>query len=124
MYNRLAFLILGSLFLIIGVFLTIVAIMSKNAPVPHTYITFAMAIMSFCLSYLFPQFIQKDERMKLIRQKGMFYSFFAFLIYSIIFTTLFQFEVIHLTALEAINIITALIISTVFVSWVVLAKIY
>lgn len=124
MYNRLAFLVAGSLFTMMGIFLAVMAFMVKAAPVPQTYTVFSMAIMCYCLSYLFPQFIQKDERMKLIRQKGMFFSFFAFLIYSALFTTLLHFEIIHLSALEAISILTALMISTVFISWVILARIY
>ncbi|QTN01324.1 permease [Sediminibacillus dalangtanensis] len=84
----------------------------------------AMAVMAFCLSYLFPQFIQKDERMKLIRQKGIFFSFFAFLFYSILLTTLLHTNLIQLTGSETISILTSLMICTVFISWVVLSKIY
>ena len=40
-----------------------------------TYPLLGMMIMSFCLSYLHPQFKEKDERMKLIRYKGMFVTF-------------------------------------------------
>jgi hypothetical protein len=124
MYNRIAFLVVGILLLIMGIFLTVAALIAKTAPIPQAYTVFSMSIMCFCLSYLFPQFIQKDERMKLIRQKGMFFSFFAFLFYSSLLNILIQFDVIHLSALEAINIITALMISTVFISWVILARIY
>ncbi|WP_239984645.1 permease [Lentibacillus sediminis] len=124
MYNRLAFIVMGVLFLLMGILYAVVAIMANSAPVPQIYIIFAMAVMSFCLSYLFPQSNQKDERMKFIRQKGMFISFFAFLIYSQVFTGLIQFDVVHLSAMAAINMLTALMISTVFISWVVLARIY
>jgi uncharacterized protein (UPF0305 family) len=33
----------------------------------------ALSVMFFSLSYLHPQFKKKDERMKVIREKGMFY---------------------------------------------------
>lgn len=54
----------------------------------------------------------------------MFFSFFAFLFYSSLLNILIQCDVIHLSALEAINIISALMISTIFISWVILARIY
>ena len=107
-----------------GGFLLLAAIMTDSAPLTHTYNILSMAVMAFSLSYLYPQFIQKDERMRMIRQKGMFFSFMAFLVYSFVFTTLLEFNVIDLTASDAINILTALMISTLFTSWVFLARRY
>src|SRR5690606_40246574 len=63
----------------------------------------SLAVMSFCLSYLAPQFSQKDERARVIREKGMFFSGLAFLIYSVILTTALQFNLISLSAIEAIK---------------------
>ncbi|WP_407270567.1 permease [Radiobacillus sp. PE A8.2] len=124
MYNRIAYFIFGCLFLLMGAFLIVAAIMSEAAPPIISYIILSMAIMSFSLSYLYPQFIQKDERMRMIRQKGMFFAFIAFVGYSIVLTTLLQFEVISLTGLEAIQILTCLLIVTVFVSFVILSRVY
>lgn len=98
--------------------------MTGSAPLTHTYTILSMAVMAFSLGYLYPQFVQKDERMRMIRQKGMFFTFIAFLIYSFLFTTLLEFDVIALSATEAINILTALMISTLFTSWVFLARRY
>lgn len=122
--SRGLFIVFGILFSIMSAFTIFVGIMAKSAPAPMAYTTLAMAVMSFCLAYLYPQFKQKDERMKLIRQKGMFASFFAMLIYLIIFNTGIQFGFIVLTANQLINILTTLLISTVFISFVVYSKIY
>ena len=71
-----AFTIFGTMFAAMGVFLLLVAIMAKSAPLTETYTLLSMAIMSFSLSYLYPEFMQKDERMNMIRQKGMYFSVF------------------------------------------------
>lgn len=102
----------------------IIALMAKSAPNTETYTLISLAVMSFCLSYLAPQFSQKDERARVIREKGMFFSGLAFLIYSVILTTALQFNLISLSAIEAINILAALMISTIFISMVVIAKKY
>lgn len=107
-----------------GGFLLLAAFMANSAPLPATYDILSMAVMTFCLSYLYPQFAQKDERMQLIRQKGMFFTFFAFLFYSFALNSLLEFNIIHLTASDAITILTALMISTLFTSWVFLARRY
>lgn len=121
---RIAFSALGSLFFLMGGFLVIAAFMTQSAPLSETYTILSMSVMAFCLSYLYPQFVQKDERMQLIRQKGMFFTFFAFLFYSFTLNLLVEFEVAQLTASEVLNILTALMISTLFTSWVFLARRY
>lgn len=100
------------------------AFMVNSAPLPDTYIILSMSVMAFCLSYLYPQFAQKDERMKLIRQKGMFFSFLAFLFYSFALNSLLEFNIIQLTASDAITILSTLMISTLFTSWVFLSRRY
>lgn len=121
---RILYGVVGGLFLLLGGFFWLISVMAESRISPQTYPIFSMAIMSFCLSYLHPQFKQKDERMKLIRQKGMFYSFIAFIFYAIVIQTLILFDIVHLTGMEVIQIITALMISTIFISWVVLVKVY
>lgn len=98
--------------------------MANLAPPNMTYKTLALAIMSFCLNYLYPQFKQKDESMKLIRQKGTLASFFAMMIYIIALNLGIQLNFFILTANELIQILTVLMISTLFISFVVYSKIY
>ncbi|QHT48682.1 permease [Bacillus sp. SB49] len=85
------------------------------------YLMVSMAVMSFSMAYLHPQFKQKDERMQLIRYKGLFYSFFAMLIYMFALLTLLEAGV-NLTASMVIQMLIALNICTVFLSWVILSK--
>ncbi|ENJ6135036.1 permease [Bacillus cereus] len=99
-------------------------IMTHSAPPTPTYTVLAMMIMCFCLSYLHPQFKEKDERMKLIRYKGMFFSFFALTAYYLLFSIGLNLNVITLSAVELLNILMALTMSTIFISFVVLAKRY
>jgi hypothetical protein len=84
----------------------------------------SLTVLSFCMHYLYPQFKQKDERMKVIREKGIFYSYFAILVFHVIFMTLLQFDVIHLTAMNLLNVLTSLTIMAVFISMVIVARIY
>lgn len=80
--------------------------------------------MAFCLAYLYPQFKENDERSKKIRERGMFISYFFILGYMIILMALFQFEIINLNGYQTVSVLTALTISTVFSSFVVLSKRY
>jgi uncharacterized membrane protein YobD (UPF0266 family) len=123
-YYKRFFFTFGVLFLCLIGFILFASVMADSAPPSGSYILVAMAVMSFCLSYLYPQFKQKDERMRLIRQKGMFATFIAMMGYFIFFTIGLQTEIFLLSAIELVQILTALVITTVFVSFVVYSKIY
>lgn len=116
------FIFLGTLFLLISGFMIFVGFMAGSTPPPQAYSSLSMAVMTFSMSYLYPQFKQKDERMKLIRQKGMFYSYFALIFYYIALMIIVQFDILTLSAMDVLNILAALTISTVFISMVILAK--
>ncbi|WP_449538906.1 permease [Ferdinandcohnia sp. Marseille-Q9671] len=122
--SRISFFVLGILFTIMGGFMIFAGLMADAAPPSIAYMQLGMAVMSFCLSYLYPQFKQKDERMRLIRQKGMFASFVTVMLYLIVFNLALQFDLFVLTAIELLHILTTLIISTVFIAFVVYSKIY
>lgn len=119
--RRGTYLFLGILLGVQGLFVLIIGILA-NSFAYHALPILGLAIISFCMSYLHPQFIQRDERMKMIREKGMFYSYFAILGYFIILMTFLQFSSIQITAMQVMNILLALIISTVFVSMTVVAR--
>lgn len=123
-YSRLAFLILGILFLAQSGFMIFVEVMANSALSTMASMPLALAIMSLCLSYLYPQFKQKDERMKLIRQKGTLASFFAMMFYLFVFNIGIYGDFFVLSASELIQILTVLMISTLFISFVVYSKIY
>ena len=123
-YSQKYFVIMGIIFLFMSGFMVLTGIMTHSAPPAITYPLLGMMIMSFCLSYLHPQFKEKDERMKLIRYKGMFFSFFALTAYYLLFSIGLNLKILTLSATELLNILMALTMSTVFISFVVLAKRY
>ncbi|HHT7085059.1 permease [Bacillus cereus] len=123
-YSQKYFVIMGIIFLFMSGFMILTGIMTHSAPPAITYPLLGMMIMSFCLSYLHPQFKEKDERMKLIRYKGMFFSFFALTAYYLLFSFGLNLKILTLSATELLNILMALTMSTVFISFVVLAKRY
>ncbi|MBF7153515.1 permease [Bacillus wiedmannii] len=123
-YSQKYFVIMGIIFLFMSGFMILTGIMTHSAPPPATYPLLGMMIMSFCLSYLHPQFKEKDERMKLIRYKGMFFSFFALIAYYLLFSFGLNLKILTLSATELLNILMALTMSTVFISFVVLSKRY
>ena len=122
MGSRKTYLIFGVVFALFGTFYLFIALMAKGSLAPQAYVTFALAVMSFCMSYLFTHLKMKDERSRIIREKGMFYAYFAMLGYFFIFMTLLTFNVIEISALTTVNILVALMIATVFISMVIVAK--
>lgn len=122
--NRILFLILGLFFIAIGGLLLVTNLVADEPFNTSFLLMFALAVMCFCLSYLSPHFLQKDERMKLIREKGMFFSVIALIVYLIIFNLGLQIEFFILAANELLHILTALIICTIFISFVVYSRIY
>ncbi|WP_137744425.1 permease [Robertmurraya siralis] len=122
--NRILFLILGLFFFAIGGLLLVTNLVADEPFHTSFLLMFALTVMCFCLSYLSPHFQQKDERMKLIREKGMFFSVSALMVYLIIFNLGLQIEFFTLAANELLHILTALIICTVFISFVVYSRIY
>ncbi|MEN8699725.1 permease [Bacillus infantis] len=122
MESRLTFYICGGLFLIMTLFMAFVGIAAGESIVPQTWTLLSLTVMSFSMGYLFPQFKQKDERMKLIRQKGLFYAYFALIVYFLIFFLLIGLKIIDISALELLQILSGLTISTVFLSMVYVSK--
>ncbi len=80
--------------------------------------------MGFCLSYLFPQFKDNDERTKKIRDRGLFYSYFITLLYMLVIMLTYQLEIVMLTGYQTVCLLVALMLSTTFLSFVVLSKRY
>ncbi|UOQ84849.1 permease [Gracilibacillus salinarum] len=124
MYNRLAYFILGCLFTVLALLMLATAIIVQQAPLAITYTFLSLSIMSFCLYYLFPHFVKKDERVKIIKQKGAYFSIFAFLLYVMIFSLLLQTNLLQLSASYLIAILASLMISTIFISFCIFAKLY
>ncbi|MGD6854357.1 permease [Bacillus infantis] len=103
-------------------FMAVIGIAAGESILPQTWTLLSMTVMSFSMGYLYPQFKQKDERMKLIRQKGLFYAYFALIVYFFIFFLLLGLGIIDISALELLQILSGLTISTVFLSMVYVSK--
>ncbi|MDX8342283.1 permease [Rossellomorea sp. YZS02] len=117
------YLIIGCIMALQTAFLFFIGITAGKFPY-YALNPLALTVMSFCMYYLYPQFKEKDERMKMIREKGIFYSYFAILIFFIIIMSSLGLGLIELTAMNLMYIITCLTIMTVFISMVIMAKIY
>jgi hypothetical protein len=88
----------------------------------QTWTLLSLSVMSFSMGYLYPQFKQKDERMKQIREKGLFYSYFALIVYFLVFNLLIGLKIIDISAMQLLQILAGLTISTVFLSMVFISK--
>ncbi|WP_054636109.1 hypothetical protein [Thalassobacillus sp. C254] len=122
--GRMFFLITGFVLLIYSVLICYASISTGNFFVGHELVLAGTTLMTFSLSYLYPQFKENDERSKRIRERGMFFSYFFILGYMIILMPLLQFELVSLTGYQTVSLLAALTIITVFSSFVVLAKRY
>lgn len=82
----------------------------------------ALTYMAIAISYLYPQFKDKDERANAIRQKGMYYSMFIVLFIVMILLILIQSNIVALTAIEIIRILISVIIISIWTCWIFLSK--
>lgn len=120
---RLLFFLMGVFHVLMGGLIFIAALWTNSKPHYVIWIILALAAMCFSISYLYPQWAAKNERMKFIRQKGTFFTMAAFLLYLMVFFLLYSLGVMALSAPELISILTALFISTLWLSFVVYSKI-
>ncbi|ENH95823.1 hypothetical protein J416_13961 [Gracilibacillus halophilus YIM-C55.5] len=123
-YDRKLFLFFGVFFVLLSVLFNWATISTGAFPAGHDVLLIALAIIALCNAYLAPQFIQNDERTKMIRARGMFVSYYFVLGYMIIMLTLLHFHVIEISAYQAVSVLAALTISTVFLSFVILSRKY
>ncbi|TXC89501.1 hypothetical protein FS935_16605 [Metabacillus litoralis] len=122
--GRRFFLFSGLLFLFYSLLLSFASISTGGAFVGYELVFLGSTVMCFCLSYLYPQFKENDERSKRIREKGMFVSYFFILGYMVVLMPLLYFEIIQLSGYQTVSLLATLTIITVFSSFVVLSKRY
>ncbi|MDQ0208852.1 permease [Alkalicoccobacillus murimartini] len=121
---RVFFSVASVFLLLFGISLLILSINVGGQVQGHEFMWIAIGIVSAVQGYLVPEFEVNDERMKLIKQKAMFCSYFFIISYSIIFMILLITDTIFLTAIQLLGIFTSLIISTVFLLLVFFSKRY
>lgn len=122
--SRRSFVIVGFIFIFIVSVRIILGIITDSLSLIEILMWGSLAYLSFAAGYLYPQFKNKDERTQLIRQKGMYYSLFAVLIYFIAIMLGNRFEIFDLEQIEIIQILIPLTIITIFSSWIILSKRY
>ena len=122
--GRRFFFISGIIFLIYCFLIGFASISTGKFFVGHELVLLGTTVMCFCLSYLYPQFKENDERTKRIRERGMFYSYFFILGYMVILMPLFQLGIIDLNGYQTVSLLATLTIITVFSSFVVLSRRY
>ncbi|MBY7142162.1 permease [Virgibacillus sp. NKC19-3] len=122
-YRRIYF-ILGCLFLIFTGIGIAISFGAGEFRIMQIYPPTMISVICICNGYLAPQMAKQDERTTFIRQKGMFYSYFAIIFYLILLMSLIYFNILVISALHAVMLITFLVVSTVFISMVVVSKIY
>lgn len=120
--SRSLFIVFGFLFLLFSAIFISSSIWAGIFPAGHDVILVGMSVMAFCNAYLYPHFQAKDERSKVIREKGMFYSYFVLLAFLCLLMILFQLTPLQLDGYQTVSIITAALIMIVFISFVVVAK--
>lgn len=122
--GRRFYFISGIIFLFYSILITYSTISTGTFFVGHELIFIGMTVMCFCLSYLFPQFKENDERAKTIREKGIYLGYFFTLGYMVILMLLFQFQLLELNGYQTVCLLATSVIITVFISFVVLSKRY
>lgn len=124
MRDRIIYIVLGCVFLCTTGLFIFIFIKTDDFQPMGFYSQAMLLVMCCCMAYLSPQMKQQDERFKLIREKGMFYSYFAIVVYLIGLMWLIQFDVIAISAIHVVMLLAFLISSTVFITMVVVSKIY
>lgn len=117
--------LIGLMIMLVTIIIVFSQISNENAQLTSLgLLTFSISIMFLSLGYLHSQYKNKDERMRMIREKGMYFSYFTIMVYYLIFIILIGTNIITITAFSAVQILGSLTIITVFLSQVILSKIY
>ncbi|GAK06115.1 hypothetical protein JCM19037_4688 [Geomicrobium sp. JCM 19037] len=109
--------------ILIALFVTLI-MLGTGAVRGFEFIFLGVAIMCFCLSYLHPQFKENDERARKIKERGMFYSFFIMLGVVTVLITIVLLQVIQVGVLQILGLLAGIMIAVMYVSFVILSRIY
>lgn len=82
----------------------------------------SLVYMAFALFYLYPHFKDNDERTKLIRQKGMYFSIFIVISVLVVLLALIQFTTVNISTLNILRTLISITIIAIWTSWIILAK--
>lgn len=116
------FIVFGVLFLLFSIIFAAASVSTGRFPVGHEVVLFGVAVMALCNAYLVPHFEAKDERSRIIREKGMYYSYFILLGLLFVLMIAFQFTSLNWNGFQTVSVTVALLLITVFSSFVVVSK--
>ncbi|MEW5553120.1 hypothetical protein ABGT22_24930 [Peribacillus frigoritolerans] len=116
------YLIVGLLLSFLFIVRLILSLMTDAVSVVELLNWGTLAYMGFAISYLYPQFKDKDERTEAIRQKGMYHSLYIVLVVLIALMVLIEFNTLTLTTIEIVRVMISVIIITIWTSWIFLSK--
>lgn len=98
------------------------SVLAGKFPVGHELLLASTAIMLWCLSALHPHFAADDERWRRIRERGMFYNYFILLVFLAVLLTVFALTPLEMSGYQTVSVIASFLISSVFITFVVLSK--
>ncbi|REK56567.1 MAG: hypothetical protein C6W55_07405 [Thermobacillus sp.] len=123
MLSRNLLILIGFGWLVLGGFATLVPMLAGGARnYENFFVVASLAIISFAMAYLAPHLRRKDERIRYIRQKGAFYTSVLAFVYCGVLWLLTHLGYVEINAKQSILILLSLISSTLFVSWIILAR--
>ncbi|UCZ53472.1 permease [Bacillus shivajii] len=118
-------LLLGLFILGVSIYISINELLNDNTELSTMgFLLFSVSIVFFSLSYLNSQYQANDERIKMIREKAMYFTFFLIMFYFLLFIVLIGSGIIIISSSSILHILGGLILITAFLSQVILSKIY
>ncbi|PAD64426.1 hypothetical protein CHH79_06650 [Bacillus siamensis] len=119
------FLISFVFFIIVSGAFIILSIFTQTKLPSITFSTLTLSIISYVLWAISPSLpLKRDERGKFIIQKSLACTFMLTLIYLFIFLTIYYFNLINLDKEQILLLFSSLVISTAFISILILNKKY
>ncbi|MFQ3544078.1 hypothetical protein Q7A53_08320 [Halobacillus rhizosphaerae] len=118
--NQNAFLLAGSFFSIIAALWIFTGIAAGELPPASSYTALSLAILSFCMIYLYPHL--KNDQIKWIRKRAFRYTLVALFVCVAGFLITLPIDKFTLGSVDFLTIVISILISTQFLSMVWAAK--
>lgn len=120
--SKAQFMAFAFLFFLFSLIFSVASISRGLYPAGPDVILLGVSVVALCQAYLVPHFQGQDERARRIKEKGMWISYFFILGYIVLFMGLFQLNLLVLDSFQTLALLAALVMMTVFISFVVYAK--
>lgn len=120
-YQKMYF-IFAVFFISTAILLFVIHFISETFPSVISTTSFAMAVMCFSLSYLYPKFQSNPKKMRNIRNKVIPVTIILAVILSMFKWLMIELGIIYLSIPQFIQILIALMICTVFISFLLFEK--